>query len=88
LDCLLARWMEFDRHIAHLETRIEARCADNDAAELLETTPGVAAYMALAIASRIGDIDRFPTARSLANYFGITPSAATRAKALSVRLDH
>jgi transposase len=31
------------------------------------------AYSALAIASRIGSIDRFASPRSLANYFGLTP---------------
>jgi hypothetical protein len=31
--------------------------------------------MALAIASRIGDIRRFPNPRSLANFFGLTPSS-------------
>ncbi|MBP90336.1 MAG: hypothetical protein CMJ64_27130 [Planctomycetaceae bacterium] len=31
-------------------------------------------YMALAIACRIGDISRFPSPRSLANFFGLTPS--------------
>jgi transposase len=74
MDTLLARWMNLDRHIAQLEKRIEKRCVGNELTTLLETTPGVAAYVALAIASRIGDIDRFPTSRSLANYFGITPS--------------
>jgi transposase len=74
MDYLLARCTDLDRHIAHLETRIEERCMDNKLVELLETTPGVASYVALAIASRIGSIDRFPTPRSLANYFGITPS--------------
>jgi transposase len=74
MNCLLARWMDLDRHLAVLETRIEERCLDNELAELLETTPGVGSYVALAVASRIGSIDRFPTPRSLANYFGLTPS--------------
>lgn len=74
MNCLIARWTEVDRHIADLETRIEERTVDNELAQLLETTPGVGPYVALAVASRIGGIDRFPTSRSLANYFGITPS--------------
>jgi hypothetical protein len=31
--------------------------------------------MALAIASRVGDISRFPSGRSLANFFGLTPGS-------------
>lgn len=41
---------------------------------VLKTVPGASGYTALALASRVGDIDRFPTPRSLANYWGLTPS--------------
>jgi transposase len=37
------------------------------------TIPGLSHYGALAVASRIGEISRFPRPRSLANYFGLTP---------------
>jgi transposase len=40
---------------------------------LLRTMPGDSHYSGLALASRIGSIDRFPRPRSLANYFGLTP---------------
>ena len=38
------------------------------------TAPGVSHYSGLTLASRIGPIERFPSPRSLANYFGLTPS--------------
>ena len=41
---------------------------------LLRSVPGVGAYSGLALAARIGDVRRFPHPRSLANYFGLTPS--------------
>ena len=41
--------------------------------EILMTAPGVSYYRVLALASRIGPIERFPRPRSLANYFGLTP---------------
>ena len=39
----------------------------------IATIPGAGAYGSLALASRIGSIERFPHARSLANYWGLTP---------------
>ena len=40
---------------------------------MLATIPGCAAYGSLALASRIGSIERFPRPASLANYWGLTP---------------
>ena len=41
---------------------------------LLNTIPGCALLSGLVLISRIGDISRFPNPRSLANYFGLTPT--------------
>lgn len=49
------------------------RCEESQTAELLRSTPGVGRFMAVAFASRIGRVERFPRARSLANYWGLTP---------------
>lgn len=78
LDCLemvhlLARWDLYNRHIRELEQRIRERCHDQPMAKLLLTVPGIQPYMALALASRINAIERFPRPRSLANYWGLTP---------------
>lgn len=78
LDCLemahlLARWDLYNRHLRELECRIRERCQDNPMAKLLLTVPGIQPYMALALASRINAIERFPRPRSLANYWGLTP---------------
>jgi transposase len=37
------------------------------------TTPGVAELLGLTLAAEIGDITRFPTARKLVGYSGLTP---------------
>jgi transposase len=74
MDGLLKRWKTVDDELQEMELHIAARAAKNRPARLLKTTPGAGWYMALAFASRIGKIDRFPTPRSLPNYFGITPS--------------
>jgi transposase len=74
MDYLLSQWATLDRRLAELDRRIAERCHGNDNARLLQTAPAGGAFMALAIAARIGDIDRFPTSRSLGNYVGLTPS--------------
>jgi transposase len=73
LDQLLVQWELYDRQMDELDTQIRARQAKNKSAELIITMPGVGAYGSLALACRIGSIERFPHARSLANYWGLTP---------------
>jgi transposase len=75
LDHLLAQWELWDRQLEELDERIAARFEQNAAAKLLATIVGVSCYMALAIASRVGDITRFAHGRSLANFFGLTPGS-------------
>ena len=75
MDHLLEQWELWDRQIEQLEARIAVRFETNAAAQLLATIVGVSCYMALAISSRVGDISRFPSGRSLANYFGLTPGS-------------
>jgi transposase len=73
LDQLLVQWELSDRQIDELDTQICERQAENKSAELIITMPGVGAYGSLALACRIGSIERFSHARSLANYWGLTP---------------
>jgi transposase len=70
LDLLLAQWNLWDEQIEKLETEIKQRQAQSAAAAVLATIPGCAAYGSLALASRIGSIERFPRPASLANYWG------------------
>lgn len=59
--------------LQELEKLIAARGRDNPNAQLLKTMPGIGTLTAISLASRIGDVSRFPRARSLANYWGLTP---------------
>lgn len=81
MDQLLAQWAMWDAQMEQLEERIKVRYEKNRAAQTLATVPGCAAYAALAIASRIGDVSRFPRPRSLANYFGLTPGCRNSGEA-------
>jgi transposase len=73
LDALLAQWELCDRQIEQIGAEIKQRQAMHKTAVLIETIPGCAAYSSLALASRIGAIERFPRPGSLANYWGLTP---------------
>ena len=73
LDHLLSQWELYDKQLAELDTKIGERQAQSQAAMMIATIPGAAAYGSLALASRIGSIERFPSARSLAHYWGLTP---------------
>ena len=73
MNQLLARWKLLEAHQQELDQRIRARTDEHREAVLLKTVPGASGYTALALASRIGDVKRFPTPRSLANYWGLTP---------------
>jgi len=73
LDHLLAQWQLWDEQILTVEKQIKQRQAAHATAPLLATLPGCGAYSSLALASRIGPIERFARPGSLANYWGITP---------------
>ena len=70
---LLEQWRMCDNQLLDAEAEIRGMSADNAAVKLLRTVPGVSDYSGLALACRIGSIERFPRPRSLANYFGLTP---------------
>ena len=73
LDHLLSDLERAQQRIADLEQHIALRCAGSDDAVLLSTIPGVAAFVATSLSCRIGRVERFPRAHSLANYWGLTP---------------
>jgi transposase len=73
LDQLLARWKLLREQRQQIEEEIARRAAAHADVPLVQALPGAAAYAALALAARVGPIERFPRPRSLANYWGLTP---------------
>jgi len=73
MDLVLAQWKLWDEQIQTLEAEITRRQAESPTAAVIATVPGCRAYSSLALASRIGSIERFPRPGSLANYWGLTP---------------
>lgn len=74
VDQLLARWRLLEEQRTALEKSIAERVVQSEDASWLLTLPGAAAFMALGLAAHVGDIKRFARPRSLANYWGLTPS--------------
>jgi len=81
VDHLLAQWELWEQQIEQLQERIEQRFGQNESALRLSSVPGMSAYSGLAIAARIGSIERFASPRSLANYFGLTPGCRNSGEA-------
>jgi transposase len=81
MNQLLAQWKLWDEQIAKVEVAIQTRQHRSRTAGVLATIPGCAAYGSLALASRIGPIERFPRPASLANYWGLTPGCRNSGEA-------
>ena len=81
LDHLLQQWELYDGHLQELEKRISQRHTQHPTSAIVASIPGCGSYTALAIASRIGRIQRFPSPRSLANYFGLVPGCRNSGEA-------
>jgi transposase len=81
LNLLLAQWTLWDEQLAEVEKKIVERHAEQEEAQLIATIPGARDYTALALASRIGDVRRFPRPSSLANYWGLTPGCRNSGEA-------
>jgi len=69
----LTVWDTLDAGLLQVETELAKRAETNKNSLLLTSIPGINHLGAVALLSRIGDIKRFPTPDSLANYFGVTP---------------
>lgn len=77
----MPQWELLDAQLEVVEAQIAERAAAEEQVKLLESVPGFGHYSAVAIRSRIGDIERFKSADSLANYFGLTPGCRNSGEA-------
>jgi transposase len=73
MNQLLADLEHLQKQFEELEQKIAERCVTSEAARLLSSMPGVGSFTAMALACRIGRVERFPRPQSLANYWGLTP---------------
>ena len=62
-----------DQVEAELRTEINGQSRYARTVELLQSVPGIGPVLAVTIASELGDITRFPTAKQLVGYTGLCP---------------
>ena len=73
MDYRLTDLEQVQQRLRELEALVTKRCRENANARILRSAPGIGFFTAISLACRIGEIDRFPRACSLANYWGLTP---------------
>jgi transposase len=80
VDAHLESWKTFDQQILKVELEMTRRTEDDKNVAKIAAVSGVSVIGAITLLSRIGDIKRFKTPDSLANYFGLTPGCHNTGK--------
>jgi transposase len=74
MNHLLAALEQVEQCKKELEKVIARRNDTSEAAAILSSMPGMGSgFTAMSLACRVGRVERFPRAHSLANYWGLTP---------------
>jgi transposase len=84
-DCLTLRRL-LDEQIRRLDKELVRRWGDDARVRRLVTIPGIGPFIAILVVLELWDISRFPSAKHMASYIGLTPRV--RASAGSVRVGH
>jgi transposase len=74
LDSLLALICDFDREIDATTIEIDARARTDARVKLLCQIRGIGRYTAMLIIAEVGEVKRFPTAKHLCQWAGLTPT--------------
>jgi transposase len=86
LDSLLALISDFDREIDQTTSEIDQRARADQRVKLLCQIRGIGPYTAMLIIAEIGEVKRFPTAKHLCQWAGLTPTV--RSSDGKARLGH
>jgi len=86
LDSLIALICDFDREIDETTREIDQRAKADDRVEVLCQIRGIGPYTAMLIIAEVGEINRFPDARHLCAWAGLTPTV--RSSDGKARLGH
>ena len=68
----------YDREIIQSDTRIHGRLKGDPGYEAIQQIAGVGRVLAAVFVAEIGDVHRFPDARRLCSWAGLTPAARVR----------
>jgi transposase len=74
LDSLLTLIGDFDREITQTTSEIDQRAKADERVKLLCQIRGIGPYTAMLIIAEIGEVTRFPTAKHLCQWAGLTPT--------------
>jgi transposase len=74
LDSLLALIADFDREIITTTNEIDQRAKADERVKLLCQIRGIGRYTAMLIIAEVGEVKRFPTAKHLCQWAGLTPT--------------
>ncbi len=74
LDSLLALIGDFDRELKATTREIDRRARRDERVDVLTQIRGVGPYTAMLVIAEVGEIARFPTARKLCAWAGLTPT--------------
>jgi len=86
LEVLLRLIGDFDREVDALAHEIDQRAKPDPRVKVLTQIHGIGRYLGLMIAAEIGDVHRFPSARHLCAWAGLTPTV--RSSNAKARLGH
>jgi len=86
LDSLLALIADFDREITATTSEIDQLAKSDERVKLLCQIRGIGRYTAMLIIAEIGEVKRFPTAKHLCQWAGLTPTV--RSSDGKARLGH
>jgi transposase len=84
-DCLTLLPL-LDAQIRRRDAELVQRWGDDPRVQRLTTIPGIGPFIAIVLVLELGDIARFPSAKHVASYIGLTPRV--RASADRVRSGH
>jgi transposase len=86
LDSLLGLICDFDREIEQAKREIDALAHHDPRVDVLTQIYGVGPYTAMLVIAEVGEIERFPSARHLCAWAGLTPTV--RSSDGKARLGH
>ena len=86
LDSLISLIGDFDREITATTREIDQRAKTDERVKLLCQIRGIGRYTAMLIIAEVGEVNRFPTARHLCAWAGLTPTV--RSSDGKARLGH
>lgn len=84
-DCLTLLPL-LDEQIRRLDAELQQRWGQDPRVQRLRTIPGIGPFIAILLVLELGDLQRFPSAKHLASYVGLTPRV--HASADRIRSDH